>query len=79
METKIADTKRTLSSHHYIEIEKLGKYISGILHIKNTKADLEKKVNEFINDKIDFNNTHIIKSNIQPVTDVIEEAQCHLR
>ena len=48
---KNADTKSIMHSHHYIEIEKLRKYISGILHIKNIKADLEKKVDEFINDK----------------------------
>ena len=71
--TTVADTKRTLRSHHYIEIEKLGKYISGILHIKNTKADLEKKVDEFINDKSECNNTHIIKSNILPVSNIPEE------
>ena len=34
-----------------------------------------KKVDEFINDKIDFNNTHIIKSNNQPVSNVTEEAR----
>ena len=44
------------------------------MYIKNTKADIEKKVDEFINDKIDFNTTHIIKSDIQPVTNVPEEA-----
>ena len=69
----IADTKSTLRSHHYIEIEKLRKYISGILHIENNKADLEKKVDEFINDKSDFNKTHIIKSNILPVSNIPEE------
>ena len=71
--TTIADTKRTLRCHHYIEIEKLGKHLSGILHIENTKADLEKKVDKFINDKSDFNNTHIIKSNILPVFNIPEE------
>ena len=40
--TTASDTKRTLSSHHYIGIEKLRKYLSGISHIENTKADLEK-------------------------------------
>ena len=73
MEKKIANTKKTLRSHHYIEIEKLGKYISVILHIEKTKADLEKKVDEFINDKSDFNNTHIIKSKIIPVSNIPEE------
>ena len=68
-----ADTKSTLRSHHYIGIENLRKYLYGIPHIEITKADLEKKVDEFINDKSDFNNTHIIKSNIQPVSNVPEE------
>ena len=49
--TKISDTKRTLRSHHYIDIKILKKYLSGILHIENTKADLKKKVDNFINDK----------------------------
>ena len=49
--TTIADTKRTLSYHHYIGIEKLRKSLHGISHNKNTKADLEKKFDEFINDK----------------------------
>ena len=75
MEKKIADTKRTLNSHHYIDIEKLRKYLSGILHIETIKADLDKKVDEFINDKSDFNNTHIIKSNIIPVSNIPEEEQ----
>ena len=73
--TTIADTKWTLCSHHYIVIEKLSKYLYGITLIENTKADLEKKVDEFINDKIGFNNTHIIKYNIKPVSNVMEEAR----
>ena len=72
--TTIANTKRTLRSHHCIGIEKLRKYLYGIPLIENTKAGLEKKVDEFINDKIDFNNTHIIKSNIKPVSNIPEEA-----
>ena len=60
------------SLHWNLKIEK---YLYGITLIKNTKADLEKKVDEFINDKIDFNNTHIIKSNIQPVSNVPELAR----
>ena len=67
--------KRILRSHHYIEIVKLRKYLSGILHIENTKADLEKKVDEFINDKSGFNNTHIIKSNILTIFNIPEDAQ----
>ena len=70
---KNTDTKRTLCSHHYIEIEKLRKYISCILYIENDKADLGKNMDQFINDKSNFNNTHIIKSNIQPVSNIPEE------
>ena len=68
--TTITNTKRTLRSHHYIGIEIRRKYLYGITLIKSTQADLEKKVDEFINNKIDFNTTHIIKSDIQPVTNV---------
>ena len=55
-------TKKSTTAHqeHLFSIFK-DDVISGILHIENTKADLEKKVDEFINDKSDFNNTHIIK------------------
>ena len=35
--------------------------------------DLGKKMEQFINDKIDFNKTHIIKSNIQHVSNIPEE------
>ena len=70
---KNADTKRTLRSHHYIEIEKLRKYLSGILYIYNDKADLGKNMDQFIYDKNYFNNTHIIKSNIQPVSNIPKE------
>ena len=66
------DTKRTLRSHHFIEIEKLRKYISRILYIYNDKADLGGKIDQFIDDKSDFNNTHIIKPNIQPVSNIPE-------
>ena len=71
--TAIADTKRTLRSHHYIGIEIWRKYLNGITLIKSTQADLEKKVDEFINNKIDFNTTHIIKYDIQQLTNVPEE------
>ena len=70
---KDSDTKRTIRSHHYIEIEKLRKYLSGILYIENDKAYIGEKMDQFINDKSDFNNTHIIKSNIQPVSNIPEE------
>ena len=61
---KNSGTKRKLRSHRFIRIEKLIKYLSGILYIENDKAELEKNTDQFINDKSDFNNTHIIKSSI---------------
>ena len=70
---KNADTKRTIRSHHHIEREELRKYLSGILSIENDEADLGRKTNQFINDKSDFNNTHIIKCNIQPISNIPEE------
>ena len=73
--TTIDDTKSKMRSHHYIGIEILRKYLYGITLIESTQEHLQKKIDEFINDKIDFNTTHIIKSNIQPVTNVPEEAQ----
>ena len=42
-EKKNADTKKTLRVHHFIEKEKLWKYLSGILSIDNNEADLGKK------------------------------------
>ena len=72
--TTIADTKRTLRSHHYIRIEIRRKYLNGITLIESTQADLEKKVDVFINHKIDLNTTHIIKSDIHQLTNVPEEA-----
>ena len=66
------NTRRTLRLHHYIEIEKLRKYLSGILYIENDKADLGKNMDQFINDKSDFNNKNIIKSNNQPVSKIPE-------
>ena len=47
--------------------------MSGILSIENDEADLGKKSNQFINDKNDFNNKHIIKCNIQPISNIMEE------
>ena len=73
--TTISDTKRTLCYHHYIGIEIWRKYLNGITLIKSTQVDLDKKVDAFINHKIDFNTTHIIKSDIQPVINVPEEAR----
>ena len=73
--TTITYTKRTLRSHHYISIELWIKYLNGITLIESTQADLEKKVDKFINHKIDFNTAHIIKSDIQQITNVPEEAR----
>ena len=61
MEKRFPDTKKTLSSHHFIEKEKLGKYLFGVLSIYIDESDLENKTNQFINDIIDFNNKHIIQ------------------
>ena len=49
-------TKKTLRSHHFIEKYKLRKYLSGMISIDIDEADLEKKINQFINDISDFNN-----------------------
>ena len=68
-----ADTKRTLRSRHFIKFEKQRKYLSGILYIYNDKEHLGKNKDNFINDKRDFNNTPIIKSNIQHVSKIPEE------
>ena len=73
--TKINDTKRTLRSHHYISIDLWRKYLNGITRIESTLADLEKKVDEFINHKIDFNTAHIIKSDIQQIMKIPEKAR----
>ena len=70
---KNAYTKMTIRLHHYIEREKLRKYLSGILYIENDEADLGKKTNQFINDQSDFNNKHIINCNIQPISNIPEE------
>ena len=67
------DTKRTLCLHHYIEREKLRKYLSGVLSIDNDEADLGKKTNKFINDISDFNNKHIIQCNNKPLSNIPEE------
>ena len=53
---KYTDTKKISRLYHFIENEKLRKYLSGILSFENDEADLEKKTNEFINNIGDFNN-----------------------
>ena len=75
MEKKNSDTKKTLRSHHYIEREKLRKYLSGILSIDNNEAYLGKKTNKFINDISDFNNKHIIHFNNKLISNIPEETR----
>ena len=72
-EKKNTDTKRAVRSHHYIEIEKLRKYLSGILSIENYEADIGERTNQFINDKSNYNKKHIIKWNIQTTFNIPEE------
>ena len=50
MEKKNAVTKSKIRLHHYIEREKLRKYLTGVLSIENDEADLGNKMNQFIND-----------------------------
>ena len=57
---RIYFTEKALRSHHFIEKEKLGKYMSGMLSIEIDAADIEKKTNQFINDIRNYNNKHII-------------------
>ena len=57
------DTKKTLRLHHFIEREKIIRYLYGILSIDNDEADMVKKTNQFINDISDFNNKYIIQCN----------------
>ena len=68
-----SDTKNTLHSHNFIEKEKLGKYLSGILSIYIDEADLEKKKNQFINDISNFNNKHIIQCYNETISNILEE------
>ena len=49
--------------------------MNGLTLIESTQADLEKKVDKFINHKIDFNTTHIIKSDIKQLTNVPKETR----
>ena len=58
---KNIDTKKSLRSHHFIEKDKSRKYLSGMLSIDIDEADLEQKINQFINDISDFNTTYILK------------------
>ena len=69
--------KIPIQKGHYVRIitlkfEKPRKHLSGILYIEDDKIDLGEKMDHLINDKSDFNNTHIIKSNIQPVSNIPE-------
>ena len=70
---KNANTKKTLRSPHFIEIEKLRKYLSGILSIDNYETYLGKKSDHFINDISDFNNKHIIQCNNKPISNIPKE------
>ena len=73
--TTINDTNRTLRSHHYISIDLWRKYLNGITVIESTQADLDKMVDKFISHKIVFNTAHIIKSEIQQITNIPEKAR----
>ena len=42
---KKSHTKKTLRLYHFVEKEKLRKYLSGILSIDNDEEDLENKTN----------------------------------
>ena len=72
MEKRIADTKKTLRSHNFIEKYKLRKYLSVILSIDIYEAYLEKKTNQFINDISNFNNKHIIKCYNKTISNIPE-------
>ena len=64
--------RKTIRSHHFIEKEKLGKYLSGILSIDIDEADIENK-NQFINDIRGFNNKHILQCNNKTISNIPEE------
>ena len=53
---RIADTRNTLRTHHYIEKEKQQKYIFGLLSIVIDEPDLENRTNQLMNDMRNFNN-----------------------
>ena len=72
MEKRISDTKKTLRSHHFTEKEKLTKYLYDILSIDIDEADLEKKINQLINDITDFNNKHIIQCYNKTISNIPE-------
>ena len=74
---RIADTKKTLRSHHFIEKYRLRKHLSGILSIDIDESDLEKKKNQFINDISDYNNKHIIQCYNKNVSNIPEET-CYI-
>ena len=73
MKNIIYDTKNTLRSHHFIEKEKLRKYISGLLSIVIDESDLEEITNQFINYIINFNNEHIIQCYNEIKSNIPEE------
>ena len=53
--------------------DKLIKYLSGLLSIVIDEADLEKKINQLINDITDFNNKHIIQCYNKTISNIPEE------
>ena len=70
---KIAYTKKTLHTHHFIEKERLRKYLSIILSIDIDESDIQKKTNQFINDISDFNNKYIIQCYNETISNIPEE------
>ena len=70
---RISDTKKTLSLHHFIEKDKLRKYMSDMLSMDHDEEDLEKKKNQFINDIRDFNNKHIIQCYKETISNIPEK------
>ena len=73
MKKRIADTKKTLCLHHFIEKEKIGKYLSGMISLVIDEADPENKTNWLINDIRDFNNKHIIQCYNKTISNIPEE------
>ena len=59
--------------HHFIEKEKLVKYLYGMLTTDINEAYLEKKRNKFINDINNFNNKHITQYYNKTQSNIPEE------
>ena len=73
MKKRISETKKTLLLHHFIEKDKLRKYLSSILSTDIDEVDLENKTNHFINDIINFTNKHIIQCYNKNISNIPEE------